>query len=60
MKEINVLELITTDEYANMGGSYIVDPKSGKRKPAPTETNENQSQTKETVTNQPLIDEESK
>ena len=25
------------DEYHGMGGSYIVDPETGKRKPAPTQ-----------------------
>ena len=32
-KEIDVLKLITTDEYANMGGRYIIDPETGKRLP---------------------------
>jgi hypothetical protein len=26
------------DEFDGIGGSYIVDPKTGKRKPAPAET----------------------
>lgn len=30
-KEIDVITLITTDEYANMGGRYIIDPKTGRR-----------------------------
>lgn len=57
MNNIDVLELIVTDEYANIGGSYIIDPTTGKRKPADVNANENQAHEKITVTNQPLIDE---
>lgn len=59
MNEINIIDLITTDEYANMGGSYIIDPKTGKRVPA-EQYNEQQALQQTTVTDQPLIDEEIK
>lgn len=58
-KEIDVLTLITSDEYANKGGSYIIDPKTGKRVPA-EQYNEQQAPQQTTVTDQPLIDEEIK
>ena len=59
MNEINIIDLITTDEYANMGGSYIIDPKTGKRVPA-EQYNEQQALQQTTVTDQPLIDEDIK
>ncbi len=50
--EIDIMKLITTDEYANMGGRYIIDPATGKRKPVVEEDE------KSTVKDQPLIDNE--
>ncbi len=49
-KEIDVLKICTTDEYANNGGRYIIDPKTGKRTPIVEE--------EKTVIDQPLIDKE--
>lgn len=36
----DLMKAITTDEYAGQGGSYVYDPKTGKRTPVVEEQSE--------------------